>query len=144
MIAENPNLNLKRIRLWYEALRSGEFAQGTRQLAYLNPVSDGWKHCCLGVATEVAIRASWELGVRGEIPLGDPQKKEWASYRAMPVSVCEWYGLDRQNDPLLKLPNGAGYDRASFMNDIRDYSFDQIADAIARTWPEILNEEYAP
>jgi hypothetical protein len=136
MILENPNLNLKRIRLWYEALRSGEFQQGRSQLASFSAASDGgWKHCCLGVATEVAIR--------NNVLLGNPQKKEWYSYGAMPSPVSEWYGI-ANSDPWLKLLNGAGHDRAACMNDIRDYSFEQIAEAIALTWPEILNEEYAP
>jgi hypothetical protein len=136
MIPDNPNLNLKRIRLWYEALRSGEFEQGTRQLAYFSTASDRWKHCCLGVATAVAIR--------GDASLGQVQTTEWCHLGTMPNTVSEWYGIGAGGDPWLKLPYGAGYDRAACMNDIRDYSFDQIADAIARTWPEILNEEYAP
>jgi len=49
------SMNAEPKRLWLEALRSDEYKQGTDTLC--TPTVDGDRHCCLGVACEVAVKA---------------------------------------------------------------------------------------
>lgn len=123
-------INVKNGRKWVRALRSGEYVQGTAQLRTGGP--DAFKHCCLGVATD----------------LYDPELcNQSACHGVMPGEVADWLGLT-DLDPYLyvgeaEAPRGRGLTRtteeqhASVLNDSWDFTFEQIADAIERTWPEV-------
>jgi hypothetical protein len=151
--------NLKRIRLWYEALRSGDYKQGKETLAQVT-VDNGvatWTHCCLGVATEVAVQDKAVASLINSyiysagLPEGHPRReKSWSAMGGLPNIVRQWYGLSIDSDeggggsdPFLVIDDD-DHQRASNLNDNKGYTFNQIADAIARTWPEILNPEYDP
>ena len=98
---------------WIAALRSGDYKQ-TKGL-----LSDGFRHCCLGVACEVYQAEVGDLRVdrRSGITRYDGEDSR------LPLRVARWLGF-QESDPLL--PDG----RASGLNDEGGYSFEQIADQI--------------
>ena len=103
--------------LWLEALRSGEYEQGTR---YLN--SDG-KFCCLGVLCEVALRVNpllVKVEVRQDSYFSITEYDDRKGF--LPASVKEWAGLDSNNPRVLD-------GRLSELND-GGTSFQVIADLI--------------
>lgn len=118
--------NRERVQLLVDALRSGEFQQGQCRLNRNETL------CCLGVACEVAIRHG--VTVRRE-EYSDSYDR-WVEYDGEiaypPSSVTAWFGFT-DNDPMLFSPTGEP-SRATWMNDERDYSFAQIADAFERTF----------
>jgi hypothetical protein len=63
--------------LWAQALESGQYKQGYGRLA-----PDDQRHCCLGVACELAVQAK-------VIPDYDPWDGDLAAYEP----VREWLGL---------------------------------------------------
>jgi hypothetical protein len=138
-------VNKERVALLVSALRSGEYEQCRSHLRVDN------RYCCLGVATEVAIKNGlegleadregyiWEHGGLGTA-------YEEAS---MPNPVAEWYGLD--GNPELHNPhfqaeagNYLDYDgspdpswevdTATECNDERAMDFLAIADAFEYTY----------
>lgn len=85
-----PNENARK---WVEALRSGEYEQGKRRLC-----RDG-KHCCLGVACEVAIKNGVEIERRdygGTIYFD-------GHCDLLPEKVREWLGLNSDGGRYLPL-----------------------------------------
>lgn len=143
-----PEPNFWRIRRWYDALRSGYFHQGTGQLVVEPddrvPVT---RHCCLGVAVEIA-----RIGFSGHPPISTltipSSELSWHDMGVLPSEVTAWFGF-ASDSPVLDLSSEEadhlGWDEelASELNDTHNYDFNQIAEAIALTWPEILNEVYA-
>lgn len=136
--------NQENVRKWVEALRSGEYQQGKGHLTVLD--ADGNKfYCCLGVACEVS--GVTEPAGQVESPnTGDPilAWKGTLAYEAEhdgddslffpPQEVLDWLGIDEYN-PVLVLGPELGYDaEASDANDTRNMTFEQIADAIERTY----------
>jgi hypothetical protein len=107
--------------LWTEALRSEEFDQCKGALTLVDEYG-GKSHCCLGVLSEVAIKAGVKLVVK---PSGHDDR--WLSYDGesgvLPLDVMHWAGLTTAN-PML----GDGV--ASQQNDDNNQSFMQIADLI--------------
>lgn len=121
-----------RLKLFVEALRSGEFVQTRGTLLSIGArytkdpdVADA--HCCLGVATVVAQRngyagpVNWELATLSE-------------------GVYEWYGFDRGDPKFSKAAVAAAGIKpsckcctdelsATSANDSARASFTQIADA---------------
>ena len=92
-------VNKQHMRLWVEALESGEYQQGTGRLAKMirtDTDSSEWqvKYCCLGVACEVAIANGVPLSVQryghGE--------EGFLTYDGqgdvLPQRVRAWLGLD--------------------------------------------------
>ena len=128
--------NKANIRLWVDALRSGDYAQCH------NALNDGKGFCCLGVACEVAIRSGVDV-LRGTEEIGhsdDGTPKTRATYDNNggypPSAVREWLGLPEAN-PRLSPPDG-GVTSAVFANDSAAWTFARIADAIEHTY---LGEE---
>jgi hypothetical protein len=107
-------VNKKNIRKWVKALRSGKYKRAIGALRNRN------RFCCLGVACDVSQVGEW--GVNGY----DGRNG------TLPASVCEWLGL-RSSDPGLHDKRGLRK-AASYLNDKRRYTFDEIADAIERTY----------
>lgn len=127
--------NKANLRLWVAALRSGAFTQGH---GVMRTVS-GDRHCCLGVAQEVALRA-------GHLPVG-PIK--WGQTSNMEGSIAaKFYGLERGEmfgDYPVMLDTGNALDpyptHAAMLNDSRGWTFDQIADAIEATYDLLTYDE---
>jgi hypothetical protein len=122
--------NLDNIRLWVDALRSGEYEQGLHVLH--NLATNTW--CCLGVACDVARKNGVAIQVADSVIHGEgPKLRETfdghGSY--LPPSVQNWLGIDSDNPVLDDIP-------ATDWNDIRNASFNGIADAIEA---EFLREE---
>lgn len=106
-------------RKWVEALRSGEFMQGQRRLAYVGEDEDSEvRHCCLGVACELAIRE----GVAIERTKHFTQIAYSGEAIFLPLPVQEWLGLRHRNGNY----NGTSL---STHND-GGAAFDEIADII--------------
>jgi hypothetical protein len=142
------------VKVWADALRSGEFQQGTSYLSAIRPVNAlspmRLRHCCMGVGCMVA-------GIEG-----DPANGSHIVYgvsrdgRLPPAEFIVWLGLDsapsvgtggghrlRLNLPHHAYPfrpsSGAGLAEDTLgwtwldtMNDIYHLRFDQIADLIER------------
>lgn len=113
----------ERLALGTAALRSGEYPQDRGCLRSRSG------YCCLGVLTEVAIAN----GLKG-ISV-NPGSRVW-SYNGESAlllqAVADWYGLD-SDDPALRAPDGT---KTSCIeaNDSCEWNFDQIADALERTY----------
>lgn len=119
-----------RVKLWIEALRSGEFKQTKQVLEESNP--DGTKsHCCLGVAMHVALRNGWE-------PREGVERLNWGP-ESMDPGAGAWFGF--QDGPSLESIAGdpylgrfpevvSGRVHCTSANDELDWSFEKIADAL--------------
>ena len=121
---------------WVEALESGDFdqARGT-----LREKVDGEVigYCCLGVATDLAVRAGVTSTLLADdewdcASLDDPEHRhnQWCAARGTEIlapEVAEWLGLaaDERNPELFWLDGGAAGE-ASVVND-RGTSFADIA-----------------
>jgi hypothetical protein len=107
---------------WLEALRSGEYKQGTRRL-YI-----GERYCCLGVLCDLHAQEkgkSWDL-----TPEGTPRSEGRAGGRfylgeceVLPLPVTNWAGLTSTNPILYGIKSLSEY------NDEGE-SFNKIADLI--------------
>jgi hypothetical protein len=143
-------VNKERIKLLVDALRSDEFRQGHASLRLDS--FDGGKphHCCLGVATEVALRNGLEIvrpeedideygWDRNEIVRSYPWKME---HQVMCEPVADWYGLDMS--PLLEgeVNGRPRLERAITWNDELGADFATIADMFEATY--ITDETPAP
>ena len=119
----NPEVKEK----WVEALRSGEYKQGTN---YLRSHND--RFCCLGVLCDIAEKEGiveaeryWEFDDEVE---DDP----FANYSydgtdtSLPIPVRIWAGLDPEEgwNPMLVS------DSCIQLNDSEGFTFEQIADEI--------------
>jgi hypothetical protein len=125
--------NKERIRLWVEALESGNYQQGTGKLvrrALVLTDGDGPfglttvnEYCCLGVAIRVAIDNGIDNPEREEAHLGNGT--------ALSQDVRGWYGLD-DVDPVIG--DGTLYAIGALTairaNDGLDMSFLKIAKAL--------------
>lgn len=138
-------VNKENMRLFIEALRSGEYRQVINNLA--RKVDDEWRHCCLGVACEVALKHGVELNVE-EKTIEYTSIQEERTYRiydqtsgVLPDAVVSWLGIN-SNDPALFISD-EGPDRiyATVLNDGHLWTFEQIADAFERTFLKENNED---
>lgn len=123
-----PNKN--NIKLWVDALRSGEFSQTQRAMHRAGPlalVGDDYLpagHCCLGVACEIAVKNGLDLD-------------DWSSAGYLPYEAMDWLGFNSINPiiaqgPTLGEPAHTGDITAAFANDALGWTFDQIADAVEK------------
>lgn len=106
--------NKDNLRLWVDALRSGEYKQGREQLH--DPELNEW--CCLGVACDVAVKN----GVPLNIDAAGARFDGHTDY--LPQRVMDWLGIDSA-DPEL----GGPYP-ATHWNDDFGEGFDGIANLI--------------
>jgi hypothetical protein len=124
----NENAEQKdRLRLWVEALRSGNYAQTMHKLRD----DDGF--CCLGVMCDVFMRETgqgkWEDTAYRLVFELDSVAKE-----SLPqAQVLEWFGFF---EAYTELPTDAGLCNIEFvtLNDDLKLSFGQIADLIEWNW----------
>lgn len=125
---------IEHVRLWVDALRSGDFKQGQ------NVLRANRKYCCLGVACEQyhnEVGGQWtdqpELGRQ----TFTAKHAAYAATFDLPTEVAEWLlGNKDDTDPYLIDETGETH-LASRLNDDKGYTFAQIADAIERTYPEV-------
>lgn len=120
--------NTENIGKWVEALRSGDYKQGTGAL--LKVREDGTEEfCCLGVACQISGVVSrldrGELRVPAFVSNEDPDDNNAGT---LPDAVVEWLGIESVN-PTLTDENGRS-DATSVWNDVEDADFDKIADLI--------------
>lgn len=130
--------NKEALRLWVADLRRDDIKQGT---GYLTQIKDGKRlDCCLGRACQVAL----ENGV-----IGEPRVEVQTDTRmapptlyyygdsdaryALPLEVMRWLGLSEE-DPHLLTGQGDDEETAASLNDTYGWSFEEIADAIERTY----------
>lgn len=113
----------QRVRWWVEALRSGNYTQTS------NALRDNQGYCCLGVACDVFRKKTkhgrWDDDV---FVIGD-----MAEDGVLPDRVANWLGLDV--NPIIN-PGGrlSEEQTASSCNDELCWNFNQIADAVERTY----------
>lgn len=127
--------NKERIKLWIDALRSGDYKQTTGCLV------DGNGYCCLGVGTEVAIKNGLpyrRVGLVGYRPESDPESEP--ENTVLPKAVADWYGVSENPDLLFPYPDydpdypedgPEFYDPpASEVNDEWEFDFIRIAELL--------------
>lgn len=128
-------VNKQNVKLWVDALRSGEFPQGKVKLRRLD--SQGHQtYCCMGVACELAVADGvvMDIGDTGSYTVYD----EDMAY--MPDAVQEWLGIP-DPDPMLTSARHESRVRCIKANDELGWSFGQIADAIAARYLKEPREE---
>lgn len=133
----NPEVKAK----WVAALRSGEYKQGR---SYLHYIDEGESHfCCLGVLCDLAAKEGLA------VPNPDAQVSEEhevvvkyaGEFSYPPDSVRDWAfeypPTDRRYDWMVGAEDDDGYggtyirsDSLADLNDDRELSFAEIADAI--------------
>ncbi len=109
-----------RVRLFVDALRSGEYTQGFGTLTW-----DG-RDCCLGVAVKVAIHNGLSTVVEDE---DDGRVSYDGEIAVLPLAVRQWYGFS-DNNP--ELSNGEITFSATTWNDDGCANFYEIADMFER------------
>lgn len=126
--------NKDNIRLWVDALRSGQYVQGHGALR-----PEEGLYCCLGVACEVAGANGIELNREYE-GYADPHVKGSFYSGGMPQVVTKWLGLKghpRESSGDLELPEFPHDPEfparwLAAWNDEYNADFNQIADIIER------------
>lgn len=116
-------------KLWTDALRSGEYAQGKESLTRIRE-NGSEEHCCLGVLCKLALKAGIKMPV--DIPDSgshDPEVAYAGETSYLPRPVMNWAGLQDMNPILIHHFDGNGVP-CSVANDDENLSFDQIADLI--------------
>lgn len=113
--------NVKNMRKWVKALRSGEYSQTHGKL------KDDSGFCCLGVACDVSGVAAWKEGIFG-IYYDE-------SSLSLPSKVQSWLGININDPQLIGVRKQSA--TATDLNDEKNYTFKQIANAIERRWPEV-------
>lgn len=125
--------NPERLRLWVEALRSGNYSQ-TKQVLYDEGTDS---YCCLGVACVVAKENGCEVQL--------PEVFDAYTDETLPWEVAEWFGIwdidagtDYAGNPELALMEKEDgtfeWRRAAALNDDENWTFEQIADAVEAKW----------
>ena len=118
---------------WAEALRSGEYKQGTSALLMDN------KHCCLGVLCEVYKKETgdgqWSQAVGNSQATHITAALMFTTINGSdtqlpPNAVCNWAGMNEMN----AYPPGVRYEglftHFAELNDKNRLSFDEIAELI--------------
>jgi hypothetical protein len=126
-------VNAENMRLFIEALRSGEYQQGRSHLEYVD--SHGvTRNCCLGVACRVAMLhgvpiQAWRKPGNREVRFGHEEISSSGAF--LPTLVRDWLGVD-QTSPILHTD---GYlSTATRENDEMEKTFTEIADLFERTY----------
>jgi hypothetical protein len=123
--------NKQNIQKWVDALRSGDYKQGTGRLK-----SENNTYCCLGVACEISELGKWENedGIGNiDFPLYLTDNDKPAECY-LPAPVRDWLGLDSA-DPTVNF--NEEQEPLTELNDSHEITFEGIARDIERTY---LNE----
>lgn len=118
-------MNTEIKKMWVDALRSGNYAQGK---GCLHNAEDG-TFCCLGVLCCIAESHDVTTIGSAEHSVGDANimYAYGGSKYALPYEVSKWAGLTT-DDPILLI--GGKRFIVSELNDSEDLSFHQIADLV--------------
>jgi hypothetical protein len=128
-------VNVERVQLWIDALRSGEYEQGQGHLRKEEPL--GARYCCLGVAQEVALDNGW---VSADVP--NSYNLDWGS-AVMPIDLGRWFGfMHHATDPDLGFHQGAGVVYCVMANDDLNWTFEQIANALEARYINTSTESH--
>lgn len=128
-------MNKEKLRLWIDALRSGEYEQGRGGLARRFDPNGSWQYCCLGVACEVAIKDGLDLAVSegygGSKPYGAAKETGF-----LPDEVVQWLGVDEANPVVLSDDPASqdGFQYVAFLNDTCRWDYGMIAEALEKTY----------
>lgn len=166
-----PSLNLDRVRLWVEALESGNYQQGHRLLCHIE--ADGSeKVCCLEVANLLAAAdgvpmQSMTVSCCYPLVAHDPEKRhdphqergymvspselDWRPYdlnrSVMTDATVRWLGFQSSN-PIIGRhrhgDNGSMYITAISANDASRWTFEQIAAVVRFSYLSTKPEENQP
>lgn len=122
--------NTENIAAWVAALRSGDYRQAK---GYLRREIDQGKvgYCCLGVACDISGAGQWD-GAAGFSDADSDDDEPDFSNTELTSGVERWLGIDSDN-PDLNFGD-RGWINAATANDDYEFTFDQIADAIERTY----------
>jgi hypothetical protein len=82
------SVNKERVKLLCRTLESGEFSQTA---GVLRRPGDG--HCCLGVATEVALRSGLQISTEDVWDHGEGE--------VLHPEVLDWYGFDDEDPTII-------------------------------------------
>lgn len=115
--------NRERIQKWVDKLLSGEIEQAQSRLRRDASM------CCLGVACEVYRKETGEGEWSGSF-FGKGNK---GNMTFLPSFVFDWYGLP-DNDPYLFANDNFSQISTSALNDSYRFNFEEIAEAIKRTY----------
>lgn len=116
---------------WVAALRSGEYGQGYGKLCLID-YNGSKSYCCLGVLTDLAVKAG--VLPEGRVVTEDPDDDRFLAFGSnrdsyyTPVEVCDWAGVTTQ--PLAGDHNLPTYNDGNYDKDIEPHTFSQIADLI--------------
>ncbi len=116
----NPEIKKR----WVEALRSGEYRQGThalKQVVYDATGEQYVKYCCLGVLCDLHQKATALSLWRSDTQRGVQTYCDSLCY--LPCDVFAWAGL-QSHDPMVEDSS------LSCLNDAGGFTFDMIADKI--------------
>ena len=100
--------------LWIEALRSGKYKQGRKNLNY------GGAYCCLGVLCEVYLENCDKPEIKKRTEIGYDDFVFYGGWSStLPDEVHKWSGL-----------SNLSYGYLIYLNDTANKSFAEIADYI--------------
>lgn len=134
IIQEHPNLRQDRVELFLTALESGDYTQckGSLRAASLFEPHKPWRHCALGVATDVALENGlMEALSGGEVPEAVIESRLFDS-GSLDETVLNWYGFD-SSDPWLARADEGELRTVSSLND-NGWTFWDIAQAGRARW----------
>ena len=126
-------MNARVKKMWIDALRSGEYTQGKRQLIIVSPNADT-NFCCLGVLCDLHHKAGQTGRWNGEDYITPDAEDGTDFYTGSmpPPSVRKWLGI--------KVPRGSwdlpfedrdgDFPSLAELNDDWNFTFSQIADLI--------------
>jgi len=123
--------NKENIQKWVSALRSGKYKQGKNFLK--SGETGNLTYCCMGAACEVA--------KENNVAVKENQDKQHMGYYQFDgedgyLPLSQWLGLDSSN-PAIENPSldkDEKYVSCSRANDILQMTFEEIADAIEKTY----------
>lgn len=130
--------NKERIAKWCDALESGEYAQGRDSLCDdFGDADKPGEFCCLAVALDLYHNETG-IGKWADstfyAPVGDPVEENEVEDAdgSLTHGAMVWFGF-ADEDPELILPSGT-LTAAINANDVRKLSFEEIAEAVRRTY----------
>lgn len=123
-------MNGDKLKLWIDALRSGEYPQGTGQL------NKTGKYCCLGVLCEVALKDGVKMEVRTTPTTVDGETETaYDGFGAFPPpAVRKWLEVDTAAIRVKYADDTAERTSVVRLNDTYRADFATIADALESTF----------
>lgn len=111
---------------WVAALRSGKYKRGKGALCKSKTETGKQTYCCLGVLTELYPKKLSKEYREGYWAYGDTGSPGFP-----PQEVLDWAGFFYQN------PFKPGDDALTTLNDVKDWSFNRMADYIEKHYKGI-------